>query len=248
MKSSLLFILFSVCLFSCSRKRSNPTFIPINGGIETLYGHVKDVETEDEGGVTTEQSYYATINLSKRGDSITVGKSLHGSMWFVRMIAIYDPHGKKVKMLQYNPKMDMPYPFADSAEFKRRRDSLAKQVVGEYTYNQNGYLIKFMPSASYSSTENYIYKYNAKGDMIECNTYIKGISLKFVTKYTYDSMGRVIEEESFRNQALTMQTEFTYLAFDSQNNWIKRKASYDYPTGPGGRGETKTFIRKITYY
>ncbi len=246
MKRSFVFFIISICLCACNNKRSKAVYVPIQDGMEAFNGHVKEIITEDEIRSGTERDYSSTINLSKRGDSIEVSGGSHGRISVTKMYAVYNTQGKMTKMIEYH---DLEYlggtPFDNDSAYQKRRDSLAKQVAGIYTCDRNGHVIKYSPESN--DVESYIYKYNTEGDMIECDTYIKSIGLKYVSKFAYNSRHLIDEENKFVNRTLMMHVSYSYLALDSRDNWTKRRVSYDYPSGLGGK-ETKTLTRKITYY
>jgi hypothetical protein len=246
MKRRLSLFIASICLFACHSKQCKITLVPTGDGMEALYGHIKEITTGNEIETHTERDYYSIVDFNKKGDSIKISGSSHGMISITKINAVYGSHGKVSKMIKYH---DFEYlggdPFGNDPAYKKRRNSLAKQVAGVYTCDMGGHVVNYIPESN--DVESYIYKYNTEGDMIECDTYIKSIGLKYVSKFTYNSRHLIDEENKFVNKHLMMHVNYSYLEFDSGDNWTKRKGSYDYPSGLAGK-ETETLTRKITYY
>ena len=124
---------------------------------------------------------------------------------------------------------------------------LSKQVSEICMYDKNGYITKRFIQPENPVGACYTFKYDLKGDLIECDFYRNPKELINVTKFTYNDSREVVEEKNYFYGKLTMHSNYSYLEFDSENNWTKRKASYESPWDPGAKN-TETIIRKITYY
>ena len=99
--------------------------------------------------------------------------------------------------------------------------------------NKKGRLIGF----SMMGTQGYHFTYNTNGQLIKLKIWA-GSGTDYTRTFTYNTKGLIIKEIANEDGATT--TTYTYQAFDSYGNWIKRTAKNKYGTSV----ETRT----ITYY
>lgn len=107
--------------------------------------------------------------------------------------------------------------------------------------DSHGNRLKFVQTdgnGKVSSVQTFKNKYNAKGDIIETQTYEKGILSSIeIYKQTYDASGNIIETKTFRKGAVQSTLNFSY---DEKGTLISEKET-------DAKGKV-VFVRKYNSY
>ena len=225
-------LLIIILLFALSCQKADDvgkTYTYDNGNVEILNGHVKQIRYFHE--IHFGVSVIDTTNFDEKGNQVEVLSGDGQARYKEKYIYTYDKSARIVQTSVVDSGVRGNYTY----------------VIGNYTYNKDGYSIKTIDSLQQPLSE--IYKYDNEGYLIEKDSYFDPKLASPISKYKYDKNHHLIqiEERSDKGELIAIQT-FKYPALDSKNNWTKIEVTTKYLLFTPVEVQTNKGIRAIDYY